>query len=236
MPYCSRCGVEVDAVISYCPLCDAPIQKLPSKSGTPWPSEEASAPKTAPRNTEERTALARTITTLGFLIPAFIVITVDLFVSKGLDWSLIVLAALGAAWLWAILPLIFTRRPYLLIASITVVAVALEWGLGFLASDISWIIPIGMPIVISAGFLTGIIVLLSRRSKRLGGNLPGWILIGVGLLSVITDVLLSAWLEGLWRPGWSLIVAGTVFPISALLLYIHYRPSQRTRIRRYFHV
>ena len=28
MPYCSRCGVEVDDYTDFCPLCEAPIQRL----------------------------------------------------------------------------------------------------------------------------------------------------------------------------------------------------------------
>lgn len=236
MPYCSRCGVEVDIEVDACPLCEAPIQKLPADGGSPWPSEEAPAPVAPPRSAEERMALARTITTMGFLIPVFIVTTVDLFVSRGLGWSLFVLISLGAAWMWAILPLILTNRSYSLVAAITLVGIALEWGVGLLAGDISWILPLGMPILILAGCLTDLVILLSRRSRKVGSNLPGWILIAIGILAVVTDILVGAWLKGVWQPGWSLIVTGTVFPIAALLLYIHYRPSQRTRIRRYFHV
>ena len=236
MPFCTRCGVEVDREVEKCPLCDAPIQKLPEESGSPWPSREAPAPAAAPRSAAERMVLARTITTLGFLIPAFIVITVDLFVSRGLGWSLYVLIGLGAAWMWAILPLIFVRRPYLLIGSLTVVGYALEWGIGLLSGDIGWILPIGMPILTITAGSTALVVLSARRSKKVGSNLAGWISMAVGINAMTTDILVNAWTDGSWRPGWSIIVIGTVFPVAVLLLYIHYRPSQRTRMRRYFHV
>ncbi|MCK5251284.1 MAG: hypothetical protein KAJ98_15025 [Spirochaetaceae bacterium] len=234
--YCSRCGVEVDPAVDNCPLCDAPIQKLPLDDGSPWPSEEAPVTSPPPMSSDERKALSRTITTLGFLIPASIVLTVDWFISRSLNWSLIVLVSLGAAWLWALVPLIFNRRPYLLIASITVIALALQVALGLLAGDTSWILPIGIPIVGSAGILSTGVTALARSARRVGGNLAGWILLAIAVLSVETDILVSSWMNESWRPGWSIIVASTLLPIAVLLLFLHYRPSRQKRLRRYFHV
>ena len=236
MPYCSRCGVEVDSQVERCPLCDAPIQKLPPDDGSPWPAEEAPAPTAPSMSTDERIALAKTITTLGFLIPAMVVITVDWFVSRGLGWSLLVLVSLGAAWMWAILPLILSRRPYALIASLTAVAVVLEWALGLLMGRIGWILTVGMPIVLTAGALAAVVTLLGKRARRVGSNLAGWIIISAAILTVLTDILVTARIRGMWRPGWSIIVASTMTPIAAMLLYLHYRPSRQTRLRRYFHV
>ena len=234
--YCSRCGVEVDPAVDNCPLCDAPIQKLPLNDGSPWPSEEAPVTSPPPMSPDERKALSRTITTLGFLIPASIVLTVDWFISRSLNWSLIVLVSLGAAWLWALVPLIFNRRPYLLISSITVIALALQVALGLLAGDTSWILPIGIPIVGSAGILSTGVTALTRSARRVGGNLAGWILLAIAVLSVETDILVSSWMNESWRPGWSIIVASTLLPIAVLILFLHYRPSRQKRLRRYFHV
>ena len=236
MPYCSRCGVEVDHQVDICPLCEAPIQKLPPDDGSPWPSDEAPAPQVASRSPDERLALARIITTMGFLIPVFIVLAVDLFVSRSLGWSLFVTASLGAAWLWAILPLILTRHPFYLTGAMTLVAVVLEWGLGLMAGNVSWILTVGMPVIITAGGLASLVILFSRASARLGGNLAGWILLALALLCGLVDILTSARYSDSWIPGWSLIVAGTLIPVAVLLLVLHYRPSQRTRMRRYFHV
>ena len=235
MPYCSRCGVEVDAVVTACPLCDAPIQKLPKDDGSPWPEDEAPGPAPVPLNTDERKAIARTITTLGFLIPALVVLTVDWFVSRRMGWSLYVLVSLGAGWLWAIVPLLFNRRPYLLISIETAVAMALEAAVALLEGNSDWLLPIGIPIVALAGLLTAGVTAMARSSPRLGGNLAGWILAAIAILSVATDMLVGAWLRESWKPGWSIIVASTTVPIAFLLLYLHYRPSKQTRLRRYFH-
>ena len=236
MPFCSRCGVEVDSAVEKCPLCEAPIQKIPLEGGSPWPSEEAPPPSLPPMSSDERKALSRTITTLGFLIPASIVLTVDWFVTRSLSWSFYVLASLGAAWLWALIPLIFNRKPFILISSIAIVSVAALVVLAWLAGDVSWVLPIGIPIVASAGLLSAGVTSLARSSGRIGGNLAGWILLALAILSMATDILVSSWLTGLWRPGWSIIVASTLVPISVLLLYLHYRPSHQSRLRRYFHV
>ena len=236
MPYCSRCGVEVDAQIKTCPLCAAPIQRLPMDDGSPWPVDEAPVPVPPPMNTDERKGLARTITTLGFLIPVSVVLTVDWFVTRSLDWSLYALSGLGAAWLWAIFPLALNRRPYALILAETAVGAALEIAIGVLAGKTGWLMPIGIPIIAAAGFLTAGVTTMARRSPALGGNLAGWILLAIAILALATDMLVEAWLGGTWRPGWSIIAASTTVPIAVLLLYLHYRPSKRTRLRRYFHL
>ena len=227
--------MEVDPTAAVCPLCDAPIQRLPKDDGSPWPEDESPAPPPAPLNSAERMALARTITTLGFLIPVLIVLTVDWFVSRKLGWSLYVLASLGAAWLWAIIPLIFNKKTFLLIFAETAVALVLETAVALLAGDTVWLLPIGIPIVSLAGLLTAGVVTAARRFHRLGGNLAGLILIAVTALSVATDILVNSWLGGALKPGWSIIVAATTVPIAILLLYLHNRPSKQTRLRRYFH-
>jgi len=236
MPYCSRCGVEVDDNVARCPLCEAPIQKFSGDDGYPWPSEEAPLPPTPPLSGDERIALAKTITTLGFLIPASVVLTVDWFISKELDWSLYTLISLGAAWMWAIIPLMFPRLPYLIIGLATLVAVALEWGIGLMSGSIIWILKMGMPIVILAGGLAALVTLMGRTAKEVGSNLAGWILIAAAILSMGIDIFTNFGISGSWTPGWSIVVVSTLLPIAALLLYIHYRPSRRSRLRRYFHV
>ncbi len=234
--YCSRCGVEVDPDVENCPLCDAPIQKLPMDDGSPWPGEEAPLPSAPPMSSDERKALARTLTTLGFLIPASIVLTVDWFVSRSLSWSLFVLVSLGAAWMWALIPLIFNRKPYLLIASITIVAMGAQAAIGLLSADAGWILPIGIPILLIAGLLTSGVTALTIRAGKIGGNLAGWILQAIVVLSGVTDILINSWMGGSMRPGWSIVVASTLLPISVMLLYLHHRPSRRQRLRQYFHV
>jgi hypothetical protein len=117
--------------------------------------------------------LSKTITTLGFLIPASVVLTVDWFISKELDWSLYTLISLGAAWMWAIIPLMFPRLPYLIIGLATLVAVALEWGIGLVSGSIIWILKMGMPIVITrrrVGGLGDAHGPYSQRSRKQSGR------------------------------------------------------------------
>ncbi|MCG8453346.1 MAG: DUF6320 domain-containing protein [Spirochaetales bacterium] len=236
MPYCSRCGVEVEPQTPECPLCDAPIQRLPGDDSRPWPHDEAPKHSAPALSADERQALAKSITSLGFLIPVAIVLTVDWFVTRSITWSLWPLVTLGAAWLWALIPIALGRKPHLMITSITVVGIALLWGLGWLSGSVRWVITIGMPLVIIAGILANLILLLARHRKHIGSNLAGWILIAITILNICADVLVRLNFQLSGVPGWSLIVAATLLPVAALLLYLHYRPSRKARLRRYFHV
>lgn len=236
MPYCSRCGVEVHEAVNHCPLCEAPIQKLPMKNGLYWPAEEAGPPPIPPMSPDERIALTRIITTLGFLIPVSIVLTVDWFINRQLGWSLYAVLSLGAVWLWAILPLAIQRRPYLLTLSCSLVGIALLSGIALLTGNFSWLPGLGIPILAGAGGLVMAVVGITRHTQRRGSNVAAWILFALVIFSFGTDLLVSLYQSGQAKPGWSIIVAATLIPISLLLIYIHYRPSRQTRIRRYFHV
>ncbi|MCK5735679.1 MAG: hypothetical protein KAH21_04330, partial [Spirochaetaceae bacterium] len=203
---------------------------------SPWPKEEAPVPSAPPMSSDERKALARTLTTLGFLIPVFIVLTVDWFINRTLSWSLFVLISLGAMWMWAIISLIFNQKPYLLISSITCIALGTEASIGLLSRDTSWILPIALPITISAGLLIMGVTALTKSSRRIGGNLAAWILQAIAILSMVTDILISSWISSSLKPGWSIIAASTLLPVSVLLLYLHYQPTKQQKLRRYFHV
>jgi hypothetical protein len=185
---------------------------------------------------DERKALARTITTLGFLIPASVVLTLDWFLGREISWSPIVLVSMAAAWLCALVSLNFGRRPYRLILSVTLIAAGTQTLLGMLTGDMTWLLPVGIPVAASAGLLAAGVVVLARRAAKIGGNLAGWVLFAMSILSVIIDVLVSARLNGNWRPAWSIIVVSTLIPVAVLLLYLHYRPTGQRRLRRYFHV
>ena len=234
--YCSRCGVEVDEGVEKCPLCEAPIQKLPADDKSPWPKDVAPSPSSPPMSPDERKALARTLTTLGFLIPAAIVLTVDWFINRRLSWSVFALISLGAVWMWSLIPLVFNRKPYLLIFSITAVSIAAMSGIGILSGHSGWILPIGIPVVVTAGFLGAGVTALTKSAKKIGGNLAAWILQALALLCIVSDILISSRINGTLRPGWSIVAASTLLPVSILLLYLHYRPSTQQKLRRYFHV
>ena len=234
--FCSRCGVEVGEGVERCPLCEAPIQKLPADDGSPWPKDVAPSPSAPPMSPDERKALARTLTTLGFLIPAAIVLTVDWFINRSLSWSFFVLVPLGAAWMCSLISLVFSRKPYLLISSITFTAIAAMSVMGYLSGNTGWILPIGIPVVITAGILGVAVTALTRSAEKVGGNLAAWILQALAVLCVVSDILISSRVNGTFRPGWSIVAASTLLPVSILLLYLHYRPSKQQKLRRYFHV
>jgi hypothetical protein len=124
----------------------------------------------------------------------------------------------------------------MLILSVTLIAAGTQALLGMLAGETAWLLPVGIPVAAGAGLLAAGVIMMARKAGRIGGNLAGWILFALSILSTIIDILVSAWLYGNWRPAWSIIVASTLVPIAILLLYLHYRPTGQKRLRRYFHV
>jgi hypothetical protein len=94
MPYCSRCGVEVEARAEVCPLCEAPIQRVDE------PKAEA------PRYPRIMEVPARQVRSLVWMVATVIVVSaaltilaLDLFLNQRFSWSRYPLTGLGVLWL-----------------------------------------------------------------------------------------------------------------------------------------
>ena len=153
MPYCSQCGVEVDDNVEKCPLCQTPIQKILPEGGPvgPYPEKPAGSPPVPPLTIKEKMAIARTITTMGILIPLLFVTAVDYFINRRVTWSLYVTASLTAAWFAALVSLFSWKRPYSLNGLLHLDVLVFLYALGHLAGEGRWFFPVGLPIVAGSG-------------------------------------------------------------------------------------
>ena len=99
MPYCARCGVEVDEGVRGCPLCEAPIPVFDDDDGSiAAPSGRYPAPEEAldPLSPRQIRMTAWAVLSAVLVIAFAAVLAIDLVdESEGLGWSGYVLGALG---------------------------------------------------------------------------------------------------------------------------------------------
>ena len=236
MPYCTRCGVEVNEEAEKCPLCHSPIQKFyedPSP-GREYPSNQlhSAAPQLSPK---ERTRLALFMTSFGILIPLLITLAVDMAVTRSISWSIYPLVGLIGSWLLTIPPLKVKKNPKRIIWMEAVILCGTLAAFHLIAGMPREVVSLGSPIALTAALISHIIVNISSRSKRKGGNIAGFILIGTGLFCGCTDLILSLRLQGIIHMGWSLIVMAATLPVSGMLLYLHYR-KKKSKASKFFHI
>ncbi len=236
MPYCSRCGVEVNEMIEKCPLCQSPIQKLyeDPHPGREFPEDQlnSASPSLSPK---EKKMVAFSMTSFGILIPLLITLSVDVVLTGGVSWSVYPLIGLSGSWLLSIIPITLPRKSSLIIWTEAAILCTVMGFLYHFTTLSSRVITLGLPITFTGAVISHIIVYISERTARKGGNIAGFILIGLGVLCAFTDLFITKSLKGTVSLGWSLIVMAALFPVSGMLLYLHYR-KKRSRLKKFFHI
>ena len=202
--------------------------------GREFPADQLNpaSPRLSPK---EKIRIALFITSFGILIPLLITLAVDIVLTRKISWSVYPLIGLIGSWLLTIVPITRPARSFLIIWSETVVLWAVFIALA-LFTDISiQVLHLSLPIIFTGALISQIVVSLSKKASRKGGNIAGFILLGVGAFCVFTDVLLSETLKGAFGMSWSLIVLAALLPVSGMLLYLHYR-KKRSRLAKFFHI
>lgn len=240
MPYCSQCGVEVDAHTQYCPLCAAPIQKV-NEAGEPrlpaYPQEDRERPEDRRARSRIRRMIAFQIVTLALATPLVVVVVTDLLFGRYVvSWSSYVAVSLAVVWVYAAVPLLLPSSAFRILLIDVAATAAFLAVLDLLSGGIDWFVPLGLPLIGAVVLIAVAIWLLSRRARRLGANLAGYILVAVAAVAVITETVVESYLSGPISLDWSLIVAVATLPVAVSLLYIHFVLSRHIDLKRRFHI
>jgi hypothetical protein len=235
VPYCSQCGVELDEIVSNCPLCQTPVQKIHDLPKTPYPEKAARPVGLPPLSPGEKMGIARTITTIGFLIPLLFITAIDYFVNKAITWSAIADLSLVGIWLITITCLFSWKNPYLLSSIIHLIIMLFLFLLTLLIGGSSWMIITGIPITLWSWIIILLTLYVIRRLSRNGAYVAGVILLAIGFLCAAIDLTLEVQLGEGFKPGWSLIVLSVMFPTAVLLFYLQSARFRHSTLRRFFH-
>jgi hypothetical protein len=242
MPYCPRCGVEADPSVRECPLCFTAIPRLEDLGpGTPaWPDPAALSPAANPSKRFATVSELRGrafLTLAGVLaVAAVAVLATDLFVHQGVTWSRYPLAALTTAFLLLAAAFAWHRRPVFWGAAWMVTVVGFLGALdGFDDGRWGWFPGLGLPLTVISVALTGLGVVVVRRSRHRGYNLFGLVPALVAAELGAIDGLVTAWATGRVGFGWSLVAALALVPLALLFFVLHYGFRRRPDLGRTFH-
>jgi len=234
MPYCVKCGVELDPDATACPLCLTPVL-LPGAAG---PARHAH-PILDPEGTEhisdsEEHLMVWEMLTVSFGIGALAVLVVDLAEGDGLGWSRYPLASLVLA--WTLLTIVLrARRPSLAAVALAALATpAYLVVLDLFHDGLGWSLSLGLPISLSAEAIVGLSTLAIARARRRGANVAAIALAATAALCLSIEASIDlARAHGL-SLRWSSIVLAALLPVSLFLFYLHYRILGKRSLRRFF--
>ncbi len=226
MPYCSKCGVEVEESVDTCPLCETPIQKMDkiSKSGQKkYPEEPPKKRSVYKLSKERKRLLAWEIMSMSLLIPLVSVTIINLITDGTIKWAKYPIAALILVWIMTSIPLIYPKKTIVIIVGEVLALTSFLALIDSFDGKIEWVIDLAVPIVVILAVIVTGIVLLSIKTKRKGANIAAYIILGIGIICLGLDLTISSYIEQTLTVNWSLYVLIPTMTTALFLLYIHYR-------------
>jgi hypothetical protein len=238
MPYCSKCGVEVDDGVESCPLCGLPIQRF-DEGGRPvfkpWPDQVIN-PDSAVLPLRERVKMALEVATVFLGVSLAVLLLIDLLLDRGFSWSVYPAAAIVYLWLCLSMPVFLYGRPWLVFSVLGPATIVFVFLMDAFDGRITWFLPYGLPVtVLAVGVLVAVAV-LSVTAKRKGLNVAAFVFFGIAVLCAGIDAIVKLNETGLFGLSWSVIVAFVLIPASLLLLYLHVRITKRVDLKKVFHL
>ena len=220
MAYCSKCGVEVDADRTTCPLCDVPIHRYEEETELSplWPIQRE-LPQVKKRTKRFLALLpALIILAVGFLI----VLAVSSRMSGPVLWSQYSLTALGALFSICTGIILLGDTKILTLTWFTATVLLMLWLFDSFDAGRPWLMPLGIPVTLAAA-LYGKLTLIGAElwGKRYGIQTMIQSLL-ITLLCLSLDGLISAY-QSTAPFTWSLLVAAPLmglFAFAALCTFV----------------
>ena len=238
MPYCSRCGVEVDDEVKKCPLCSTEIQVLEPEESKfrKYPLKAAPHSIAPKRNKKERKRMAAILVTFGLLIPASIAIAADVVINSKVTWGTYTISSLIYIWVLVLLPLLYYKKPILTLLAYYLSTLFYLYSIDSFNGGVYWFEGLAFPIITITAVLTVAILFIASRSKVKGINILSYVVFSIGLECVGIELSVSLFLTGAINFGWSLIVLSAAIPAAGLLYYIYYKTKKPLKMKEYFHI
>lgn len=224
MPYCPRCGVEVEDRMEHCPLCETAIPqgvRNQDKAPAPYPEDIVPPRKMYKRLSEKQLHwfVLSLIILLG-LLPVLIISAIDLLNNGRFTWSYYaivgILGTAGIVYLFVRYP----RRPMIAVNGTFLSVFAVNMLVGYRYAPVEFFSSVefifyGLTFVIGESvliFLTG--------KKRKWYDIVSFCLLMVTFFLLLVEYSLS---KG-W--AWSLICASAILPV---MLYFFYAGRAKRR-------
>lgn len=238
MPYCPKCGVEVDYSITECPLCEFSIPKVPLEDNLEPVSKFPKAINTYPHHHEQ---LKKTIFLISMSIAICIIVIAilqNIYFYKTITWSKYSTVSLfcGIIYLYIILKANLSLDNF--ICAFGANTFFLLVLLDALNSTLDWSITLGLPFTLLATIFIIAIIKIIRKSDIRGFNIAAYIILFSNLYCIWIDYLICYNFKNDIRLTWSLIVSFICVPLFISLLYIHYKlPAKyKEKFKKKFHI
>lgn len=242
MPYCPKCGVEVDFKIKTCPLCAFEIPEVPHEHD--YPNEEIELKnyyeelKVLKKKSRKRSRQILFIVILLVTIAAAVNNTMqDWLRNNELTFSPYVLSSIGLFIIYLLPVFGFIKDWKKILTLLFIGSTAFLFSIDFYADGLEWFVPVGLPLtVLSIGML--FLIMLIIKKKKPGRLYSGSIILGAAsVLLIILETVIDHYL-GEFKLEWSLQALVAMGSLSLLLILgrVLINRDAFAKLRRYMHL
>ncbi|MDE6950479.1 MAG: hypothetical protein K2P64_06135 [Lachnospiraceae bacterium] len=233
MSYCVHCGVELDASLKKCPLCNTPVldpNNIPYFEATsPYPSKKG---KVEPARKKD----AAIFVSVLLLTISITCGTLNWLVFPRVPWSLLVIGFCVVIWVICV-PFIFYQKlsPYLAVLFDGMAVSFYLYLISRLTGSTDWLFYLGLPIAAMFTVLLEILMLFILKVNHSFFAVTLYILSLVSLSCIGIELLCRNFLEDPLRITWSAIVLTVCIVFIIAIVTILLLPRVREEARRRLH-
>jgi len=244
MPYCPKCGIQVDYNRDRCPLCSTTIPKIEV------PIEDSESreqhllnrylikQKENRRRWREARFLVYAGISISLIVLSFIFGIQDYYFSGNLTWSKY--AIIGNITTLISLFFLFRFIPFFIpnFLGLGFTAAGLLYVLDTINGKIDWFWDRGLVICMNTMLWSLILRHIIRRSHRRGLNIPAYTLFAIALANLSLQIIGNLYKGEPICLTWSIPIISTLIPLGGLLLSIHILLSRgiQDKLKRRFHL
>lgn len=233
MSYCVNCGVELDADLRECPLCNTPVinprelEKRGKEHSFPAEKGQVEAVKRRDMGILLSIVTAATAVTCGIL---------NLLVYDSSLWSLAIIGACALLWVFLIPVVIYTKLPvYLYLLFDGVMAGIYLYMITYMTSEAEWFWNLALPIVALATAVAEVFALCVRCFPVGFLTASLYTFTAVGIFCCGLEFLIDRYLRGTVWLTWSAVVLTVCVIIDAALITLLSVKRFRSAVRRRLH-
>jgi len=242
MKICPVCKVELDEEITRCPLCNsiysehgANLSEMKGESDDIEKEDDfifVYKSLTKSQKIKLFWEVSAIILFSGILITTII----DIVTTGGFSWSRYTITVCLILFSHITLFVFQRNRPIIILISSLFTLTLLIILFDYFGINSGWGIGLAIPLLLTFfGGLT-LLIIAFRKARTKGFNLLATIFIIIGLLSLMTEGIISRYYNSEIELHWSPIVLVSMITIAGILFYIHYRLKKNMDLSRFFHI
>ncbi|WP_276370971.1 hypothetical protein [Chryseolinea sp. H1M3-3] len=235
MLLCKTCGVELDEGLDHCPLCGRSVHDDKKTLNAPLPASIFNKKTTAAGELYLLQRITWQVTAVLLLSGIIATLIIDAWVHKRITWSVFPISVCTILLSYAaVLALIRTGLVLQLIIG-WIISTGVLIGFHYIFQDTGWMLRLAIPILFITNLMTMVLIFLMRSVGTKGLNVFAFSLFMIAIYCICLEGLISLYTRNQFFIQWSIIVTACLLPVTASLLFIHFRIKRNKHLEKIFH-